>query len=310
MLRVLLSFFTLIVCTLISLPAQDFAAIDEHATNFEASSDLPTTAQELVAPYETELEKARAIFTYVATSMRYDCHEYRRKPHERIARTRPQILARAFKRNMGVCAGYAILFDAMCEAVGLNSEVISGTSRLGWQRFNLKRLPEDHAWNAVEIDGKWYLLDATWASGYVNPEATKFTASFDGRLFMQDPEIFFLKHFPKDPSWQLLPEERSAEAFVNQPVVYRIPQTWMLTDFTPRVGSLAKEETTYEFRIHLTGPEKMFLTMGDRRFEMTIGEDGYYSYSLPRSAIRGRTVALRALENRRIKSVVEYRVGN
>jgi hypothetical protein len=294
---------------LLLLQAQDFAAIDQHAMNFKPSGDLATTTQQLVAPYSTELEKARAIFTYVATSMSYDCKEYHREPEDRKARTRPEILERAFEKNLGVCAGYAILFDEMCEAAGLNAEVVSGTPRTGAQRYHPERLPESHAWNAIEIDGKWHLLDATWASGYTDPEATKFTSSFDDRFFMEAPESFFLRHFPADDRWQLLPEVRTADDFVKQPSVFRIPQTLQLSDFSPTEGFLPTGEAAYEFRIRFTGADIMFLTMGSRRYEMALDAEGYYHYRLERSELRGRSIMIRAVEGDRIWPVVEYRIG-
>lgn len=305
----LLSLFLLFGNSL-HLQAQDFAAIDQHAMNFKPTDDLATTTQQLVAPYTTELEKARAIFTYVATSMSYDCKEFHRETEDRKARTRSEILERAFDKRLGVCAGYAILFDAMCEAAGLNAEVVSGTSQTGLQRYRPERLPDNHAWNAIEIDGTWHLLDATWASGYTDPEVSKFTPSFDDRLFLQAPEHFFLSHFPKDTRWQLLPEIRTAEAFVNQPSVFRMPQGWKFLDFSPTEGILPTGETAYEFRIRLSGPDKMFLTMGSRNYEMALDAEGYYHYRLERSEVRGRTVTLRAVEGDRIRRVVEYRVGS
>jgi transglutaminase/protease-like cytokinesis protein 3 len=32
----------------------------------------------------------------------------------------------------------------------------------------------NHAWNAVRIDGNWYLLDATWDAGVVGEKSNKF----------------------------------------------------------------------------------------------------------------------------------------
>lgn len=301
-----LLFFLLNLFTLAS--AQDFAAVDAHASTFRSEGDLTTVTQQLVAPYETELEKARAIFTYVATTVRYDFKESQRKPADRRARTRPEIVRRAFERKMGVCSGYAFLFDEMCEVVGINAEVVTGTSRKAGRRYNPNRLADDHAWNAVEIDGKWYLLDATWAAGHVNSETGRFTASFDGRLFMQDPERFFMRHFPVETRWQLLEDERSAEAFVNQPGTYRIPQEFTLADFTPKEGVLPNGKVTLVFRVKITGPDKLFLTMGSRRYEMEKGEDGYYEYTLERNEVRGRTVIIRTLKGQRIRPILEYRV--
>ncbi|RYQ11468.1 transglutaminase domain-containing protein [Bifidobacterium pseudolongum] len=61
----------------------------------------------------------------------------------------------------GVCASYAYAFDAIADQVGLTSLYVSGQGATG-----------RHAWNRVQLDGKWYDIDATWddAGSYASSE--------------------------------------------------------------------------------------------------------------------------------------------
>ena len=54
-----------------------------------------------------------------------------------------------------VCEGYAKTFKAICDVYGVPCIIVTGkgVSSTG---------PEDHMWNQVLIDGKWYLVDCTW----------------------------------------------------------------------------------------------------------------------------------------------------
>lgn len=50
------------------------------------------------------------------------------------------------------CAGYAKAMQYLCDKAGIVSMVVTGETNEG----------QTHAWNVVDIDGKWYNLDATW----------------------------------------------------------------------------------------------------------------------------------------------------
>lgn len=49
-----------------------------------------------------------------------------------------------------VCAGFADAFKYLSDMAGLDSIVVVG---------------ENHAWNNIRLDGKWYLVDLTWDCG-------------------------------------------------------------------------------------------------------------------------------------------------
>src|SRR5438874_3380285 len=51
--------------------ATNYGSIDEHVMNIDASSPKELE-QELTAPYKTDLEKTRAIFSWIARHISYD----------------------------------------------------------------------------------------------------------------------------------------------------------------------------------------------------------------------------------------------
>jgi tetratricopeptide (TPR) repeat protein len=62
----------------------------------------------------------------------------------------------------------------------------------------------NHAWNSVLIDGKWYLLDVTWASLSLPDKGTLDLKQEQlNHFFLVDPRIMILTHLPEDPIWQL-----------------------------------------------------------------------------------------------------------
>lgn len=69
----------------------------------------------------------------------------------------------AMVNNIAVCDGISSAFKLLCNIEGIECIKVSG---LGVSSTR----SENHAWNKVKIDGKWYVADATWgrSSGYVN----------------------------------------------------------------------------------------------------------------------------------------------
>lgn len=61
-----------------------------------------------------------------------------------------------------VCGGYAMTFQALAQALGLESMVLEGDTPSG-----------HHAWNLVQVDGQWYHVDVTWMDDDTNtPDTT------------------------------------------------------------------------------------------------------------------------------------------
>ena len=297
-----------VIIILNPLSAQDFTKVDAHAMRIKAGGNLTETVNELTIPFDSEMEQVRSIFTWIATNVSYDCKEFHRKFEDRKAKTRPELRERSYSKQTAICAGYAILFDEMCEIAGINAEYISGYARISPRPPSPDRLNSNHAWNAVEIDGKWYLLDATWAAGYTDGELKKFTFHFDDRYFMTDPEQFFQRHWPEDTKWQLMDETKTEEDFSDLPHFHKLFPDMHLHSYFPASGILDEDAKSYHFRIQLEGADQVYLRMGTRMLDMEKKEDNFYEYTMTKEKFRGRKIMVAARKGDWIRGVVEYRL--
>ena len=95
----------------------------------------------------SELDKLDAIYGYICSHVKYD-------------RTFTKYSAyNALHDGSSVCQGYSALTYMMLRKAGLNCRAITGTAQ------GTGSTPENHAWNIVQIDDKWYNIDTTWDAG-------------------------------------------------------------------------------------------------------------------------------------------------
>ena len=73
-----------------------------------------------------------------------------------------QTAKRVFKKRKGVCAGYANLYKYLSNQLQMSCKIVNGYVKdygFGDREATFSQI--DHAWNAVEIDGHWYLMEST-----------------------------------------------------------------------------------------------------------------------------------------------------
>jgi hypothetical protein len=180
---------------------QAFESIDQHAKNAPASA---TRSVEKLAEYlsqnaQTDVEKVRSYYTWIANHIAYDTKSFF------SGKSTPETSAEnTLKSRKAICQGYSELFKALCDYSNIPCYIVSGYSK-GYGYHEGKKFTEaDHAWNVVFIDQQWQLLDATWGAGHVD-DKQKFINKTTDEFFLTPPETFILKHLPSDPMWQLLP---------------------------------------------------------------------------------------------------------
>jgi len=168
-----------------NLPEIDNNKIDNFSISV-GTMPLKQLAVALTKNWKKEAEKVRSIFKWMDYNLKYDYDGLRTG---NLTLNPNQILI----KKVTICQGYADLFSAMCDAVGIKNEIIIGEAKVSPNNFG------SHAWNAVCIDKKWYLIDVTWGERY----------------FLKSPKYFFYDHFPTINRWTLLPEFHSFEEFKN-----------------------------------------------------------------------------------------------
>lgn len=195
----------------------DFSKIDAKIDSapVEAATSISSLADYISKNSSSQSEKARAIFYWITKNISYDTIGF-------AAGEYPDPSAEvAFKTKQGVCAGYSNLFKALSNECGLESEVIIGFTRGSGYAIGSKLEDDpDHAWNCVKIDDKWYLLDATWAAGYVKG-GNKFVRELNDFYYLTPSNQFIYDHFPKDEKWQLLDKPITKQEYQN--LVYLRP---------------------------------------------------------------------------------------
>lgn len=117
-----------------------------------------------------EKEKFDAIFTWVVFHMHYDYKKYKRG--KAFANNRP--IKRIIRSHKGLCLDFAHVMDSLCAYAGLHNTTVEGYVKEFTFDIHDTLYMGNHAWNAVKLDGYWYLYDATWCSGYVELDYTKF----------------------------------------------------------------------------------------------------------------------------------------
>lgn len=93
----------------------------------------------IIKDYMNDDQKEKAIHDYIVKNVIYDESLSYYSAYD------------ALYRGKAVCQGYALLTYKMLKQVGINNRIVVGSAA-----------GEPHAWNLVEIRGKWYHLDCTW----------------------------------------------------------------------------------------------------------------------------------------------------
>jgi hypothetical protein len=116
----------------------------------------------------------------------------------------------AFARRTGNCEGYARLVVELARLVGEQAVYVPG---LALEPGGVT--PVWHAWNAVRLDGRWALLDATFDDPRLTREGAPAGESYRTDYLFIPPEVAVLDHLPADPRWQLLPRPVSRRDFAR-----------------------------------------------------------------------------------------------
>jgi transglutaminase/protease-like cytokinesis protein 3 len=227
--------------------------IDAYAQAFSVDKSIPieTFALTLAKPYTTDYDKARVLFAWIGTHIRYDFKKLenlvennfktqvkgtsKEDNQRKFEEMKETATMQCFKSKKGVCEDYSRLYKKMCDAIGLECEVVTGTAKMLSQ--NTKGM--NHAWNVVKIGGKWQLLDATWGAGYAEDES--FKQYYSDGFFAVEPRFFILNHLPYDDKWQFLDKTLSKETFKKQPWVNYGQKIAPIKDVQPLETALKTE---------------------------------------------------------------------
>jgi transglutaminase/protease-like cytokinesis protein 3 len=267
--------------------AQDFGKIDSFARSVQLNQmTVRELTDSLTKCYQSDLEKVRSIFVWIAHNIAYD---YEKKdilesPDTMAYRSNPLfddriLIKNVLERRKGICDDYSFLFRAMCQSAHIEVKVINGYAKTSYKEIGIAPTKTNHAWNAVRIDGHWHLLDVTWASERryrgLSPE------KLDEGYFLTSPSKLILNHLPEDEQWQLLETKVAKESFFHLPNVNSLYLKHKVQGFSPVNGIIQVDGQTMEIRLKIPQTERQIrLVEGDDVLDelVPVYEDGYYKF--------------------------------
>jgi len=205
----------------------NFYAIDDKVASISIAK-ADTLAKQLASLGKTDREKVRAIFRWITEHIDYNVmpggrgkkkpHLFYNEPDDSNLALPPlneRVAAKVLNTRVAFCEGYSRLFKTLCDHAGIKAEVIYGYARTN----NNRRFAVNHTWNSVFIDGTWYLLDVTWASGVVS-YGNEYIRQYNDFYFLTPPSDFIRDHYPEDLQWTLLKDLPVYREFVQSPFRY------------------------------------------------------------------------------------------
>jgi transglutaminase/protease-like cytokinesis protein 3 len=211
--------------------SQKYNAIDSIVLKYPNFGNTEKLAERIQKDFTTEHDKARAIYSWIALNLNYDIKTYLDPPEPKdyssknesdriklIQLNNANVTQKAFRSGKAVCEGFSLLYAHLAKLAGLKCQVITGDSKRLLSDIGRKRLGSNHAWNSVQIDGKWILLDATWGQGYYDENRKVVVKEFTPIYFDMSPNYFYAKHFPDSAMYA--GNTGNKEGFLNGPLVY------------------------------------------------------------------------------------------
>lgn len=220
-----MKYLAIILTFLISAPILsgqgEWARFDPIAS--VRDNDPGKLAREITKPFEKDEDKVAAIYYWITHNIKYDYKLFEKTKKnkskdkkitkKKLKEKNEKEVSKTLSSKKGICQQYSLVFQAMCEGIGIQSIVVTGYAK---DASKVSGLGEKHAWNAVYVGENWYLVDATFGSGYLDDDK-KFVFLFNPTYFFSNPDAFKMNHHPKQERYQYTTAPISKEEYKANP---------------------------------------------------------------------------------------------
>ena len=242
-----------------SISAQDYSFVDSKVKRYPKYRSAKKLATKIASDFNNDGDKIRAAFIWLTHNIKYDLKEYFNPTSKRVRfkykdeadkqfklqQIKDQVVDEMFTSRKSVCEGYAQSFKKICDLLNIEAVVIKGYARNSTGEIGSIPQTSNHAWNAVKVNNKWQLVDATWAAGYaINNQWKKHYTEY---YYFPNPIELLRTHYPESTAWQLLQKPISKTTFANQPIIGQGFFSKSLLLISPNKGTLTS--TKIEFKI-------------------------------------------------------------
>jgi len=246
----------------------DFSKADSVAARYPAHSltDLKDLTIKLTESLPSDELKFRSIYKWISENVENDYALYLKTQRKRTT-IKDSVEYRKWQRDFmrdlfqslqthrrTICTGYAYLLKELAFHAGIECKVIQGYGRTAAANIGGEGVA-NHSWNAVKLNNKWYLCDATWSSGAVDQSSGAFIKKYDDSYFLADPVLFVRNHYPIDAAWMLISERPTLNDFLNGPLTYTPIYKYQIKKIFPETfRSTIKRKEPMTFQVSKGSP--------------------------------------------------------
>ncbi len=213
----------------------DFTKADSIAKSYTDASlrNMPVLVYNLIHALDTDVEKFRAIHTWVCLNIESDHYfsettikKRRHLINDNAAlekwntKVQSKVYKKLLKEKKTICSGYAYILKTLTNLADMECEIVDGYARTVRTNVDTVDFP-NHSWNVVKLNDTWYFADTTQASGYYNLTEEEFVKNYNEGYFLATPELFAKNHYPLNTKWLLLDKDISLKSFVGAPIIYQ-----------------------------------------------------------------------------------------
>jgi transglutaminase/protease-like cytokinesis protein 3 len=191
----------------------NYASLDKQVLAMKRRyKSIPFLVKDLSALCTNDEEKVRAFFVWITNNIGYDCPAYhskagitgsfKYKTESELISKRDKLYydyaSKAFGMRRAVCEGYSLIFQEMCRQADIKCEIVVGRADNKTEKIKHLRnklfFSTNHSWNRVLLNGGWYYIDCTWASGYCDKDVRRFYKCFKPYYYLAPMDNLYETH--------------------------------------------------------------------------------------------------------------------
>jgi transglutaminase/protease-like cytokinesis protein 3 len=249
---------------------RDFTKIDEYVKSLGplTTMSMGTINNVVSNKFTDKMDKARAIYYWVAHSITYDVKAARSNSN---AKNTP---AEVLLTRKATGLGFASLFQDMCSSADIRCLTVDGFVKYSTQEIGEKDQEINHSWAVVQLGEspeEWYYVDPAFGSGYLSSDKKEFTKAYTDAYFFTEKATFNLQHYPDNSAWKLGSAPKSKSDFFDMPVIKTAAIELEIKKCSPNDGKIkAKVDKPVKFSFTLKSTESI------TKVELGIGEKKKY----------------------------------
>ncbi len=220
----------LIYVFVLTVHSQSNVQIKNKIRNYPNISNSKELFNRINQDFKSDLNKVKALYAWITLNIKYQVSNSKliKEPQQivyfneedlenKIKAKNDKLVEKAIKNKAGVCEHMALTLSKICGYFSIENELIKGYVRNTPEEIGVKPKFKNHIWNAVKLDKRWVLIDATFGVDY----DSKLDRPESNFIYFDIPkEQLRLTHYPSKNKWINFLNQTNINSFSSLPMFW------------------------------------------------------------------------------------------